>query len=230
MTFSVEGQWEQDWFAHIAEQENKTGVPTSMWRTAGRATKAKPNGEDLDFWRYEGLSASLEYAKWMEARLADGWRIASFAGQPMVEFAVSGVFGGIEVKGYVDLVMEPAAEDLLVIDAKTGSRHPASVHQLALYAQMIADLGLPRPKLGAFYMTRQHSLGPIEMLDMWDRSYWEKQFSKLAEAKEHGIFLPNVSDHCRGCGVNRFCYAYGGVEAHLYDPDHPDYAGAKAEV
>lgn len=223
MIFSVEAQWEQDWLAALAEQEQKATVPVSMWRTAGRPTKAKPNGEDASFWQFEGLSAALEYEKWLISRLEDGWRIASFADQPMIEFAVSGQFGGVEVRGYVDAVMRTPAGDLIVIDYKTGSRHPAGVHQLALYAQMIWDLGLERPMIGAFYMTRQHALGPIEMLTSWDRSFWEGQFSKLAQAKEAGIYLPNVSDHCRGCGVNRYCYAYGGVDAALFDPDHPDF-------
>lgn len=222
MTLSTEqitGIWTDAWREALEEQRSKTTVPDSQWRTAGRATKVKPRGEDLDFWQYEGLSASLEYAKWLERT---GWPIAELNGQPLVEFGVSGEFGGVLVKGYVDVVFNPG--DLIVVDYKTGSRTPAGVQQLALYSVMLQDLGLPAPKLGAFYSTRKHELGPVESLEWWDRPWWEKQFARLAAAKEHEIYLANISDSCRGCGVNRFCYAAGGFEAHLYDPDHPEYS------
>jgi hypothetical protein len=35
--------------------------------------------------------------------------------------------------------------------------------------------------------------------------------------------LPNVSGHCRTCGVKDACYANGGVDAYIYDPMHPAY-------
>lgn len=218
-TLTTDQIWWAAWDEALKEQHQYTQVPESEWRSAGRATKAKPRGEDVDFWRLEGLQHALAYEAWLHRT---GWEIAEFNGNPLVEFNVSGRFGDIEVKGYIDAVFDTPS-GLIIVDYKTGSRSPAGPHQLALYSVMLADLGLPAPEWGAFYKTRTAELGPVESLMQWDRTWWEKQFNLLATAKENSIFLPAISDHCRGCGVRNFCFAFGGSQSAKYDPDNPNF-------
>jgi RecB family exonuclease len=214
--------WQSEWAREVAEQEQRSGTPAAQWRAAGRKTKDKPDAESAAFWAEEGLRQVQTYADWLAA---SDWTIATFNDQPLVEFSLSGMFAGIPVKGYVDVVFD-SPSGWIVADYKSGSRDPAGPQQLALYAVMLADLGMPTPEWGAFFNTRKGELGPVESLSQWDKAWWEKQFSRLAVAREHEIYLPHVSDMCRGCGVRKFCYAVGGLQAHLYDPDHPNYGNS----
>ena len=211
--------WDVAWAEAVTAQTRKTDVTPEKWRSAGRVTKANPNKEDLAFWNIEGRAALEGYRDWLDS---SGWQIAEYAGKPLVEFELNVMFGDIRVKGFADAVF--ATPDWIMVDYKTGSRAQAGPQQLALYAVMMQELGMPAPEWGAFYSTRKNALGPVENLTQWDKSWWDRQFALLAAAKESEIFLPNISDHCRGCGVRPYCFAVGGLQANLYDPDHPEYS------
>lgn len=211
--------WEAEWAREVAEQEQRSGVEAAKWRAAGRKTKDKPDAESAKFWAEEGLRQVQSYADWLAN---SEWQIASFNGQPLVEFSLAGTFADIPVKGYVDAVFD-SPSGWIVVDYKSGSRDPAGPQQLALYSVMLERLGMPRAEWGTFFNTRKGELGPVESLAQWDQAWWEKQFTRLMKARDHEIYLPHISDMCRGCGVRQFCYAVGGLQSHLYDPDNPNY-------
>lgn len=214
--------WNAAWAASLAEAQQKSDAPVEQWRTAGRKTKDKPNGEDLNWWHHAGLEQVNAYRSWLEM---SGWRIVSFDSEPMVEFEVNAAFndGATPVKGFIDAVMVTPGGELVIVDYKTGSRTPAGVQQLALYATMLGMVDLPIPTLGAYYMTRKGELSPVEDLTRWDKPFFDNLFDQLYRARTADVYLPHVSDMCGSCGVNAFCYAYGGSESHLYDPLHPNY-------
>lgn len=221
MTGSVEQIWRAAWEKEIREQETSSGIPASSWRAAGRKTKEKPNGESVEFWAEEGLRQVTSYAEWLTSN--PDWQIASGpSGEPLVEFSLSGWVGDVFVKGFADAVF--AAPMLIQVDYKTGTRPQAGPQQLALYSVLMEGLGMEAPEWGAFFNTRKGELSPVENLTHWDRAWWEKQFARLIAGKTHEIYLPSIGDHCRSCGVSRFCYAVGGAESHVYDPDNPSYA------
>jgi hypothetical protein len=220
-SFDVDAAWYENWNREVAEQEERTGKTRGEWRSAGRSTKDKPNGEDAMFWAAEGGRQAREYALWLD--LHPEVQIATTAaGDPMVEIAVSGQIGDVHIKGYADAVF--AMPMLVQVDFKSGSRNPAGPQQLALYSVLMRKLDMPTPEYGAFFSTRKAMMGPLEPLAQWDEAWWIKQFSRLVAGKEHDIYIPNIGDHCRGCGVRSFCYAVGGSEAHLFDPDHPNFS------
>jgi hypothetical protein len=212
--------WRKEFDDLVARTAARTQTDPNMWRTAGRPTKANPNGFGLDWWMESGVEQLEKYAAWLEAT---DWVFMEVDGEPVVEFSVEVEFGGIPVKGFIDAVMVTPAGEVVLIDYKTGARTPESHIQLGLYAASLERMGLPRPSVGAYYMTRKGEMSDPEPLGQFTQQLWDSLFSQFKKAVDSDIFIPNVSGHCRTCGVANACYAAGGTDAYIYDPMHPAY-------
>lgn len=205
----------------IAKQN--PGFPVDEWRTAGRKTKAKPSGEDLGWWAEAGLEQALAYAEWLDR---SGWSIAALPdGSPAVEFGMSPVFAGREVRMYVDAVYETAGQ-YVTVDYKSGTARPDSAAQLGLYAEAMRQTFGISSDLGAFYMTRNGALTEPLDLTHYTGAYWDDVFNQFFTALDNRIFLPNISRNCSFCSVAANCAAMGGADAHRHDT----LAGATRDV
>jgi hypothetical protein len=213
--------WDESWSAALYETQQATTYPVDEWRSAGRKTKEWPNGQDLDYWERTGIEQLTAYTTWMEQQINAGWRIATLGDEPAIEFEIRAEFGGVEVLGFADCMYE--TPDLLLVDYKTGARVPNTFFQLCLYAQAIERQYGVRPKVGAYFMTREGKLSTPEPLDRYGDDYFDRMFFQLAQARQSGPYLPNIGDFCRTCDVAHACYARSGPNAHLYDPDHPQF-------
>ena len=138
--------------------EEQSGIPSSEWKTSGRKTIARPDGEDLAFWQSDGLKQVEAYQKWYAQ---SGWKIATMPdGRPGIEWDASVHFGGTPVRFVVDVIYQ-VGEDLVIVDFKTGARTPFGMIQAGLYASGIERMYNIRPKFGAFFMTRQGQLDDL---------------------------------------------------------------------
>ena len=217
---NLESVWRQTLNDLVATTADRTKTDPATWRTAGRPTKSLPNGADIDFWLGSGTEQLQKYSDWLHST---DWVFLDIDGEPMVEFPVEAKFAGITVKGFIDGVMAKPDGQVVVIDYKTGSRSPESALQMGLYAASLERMGLPRPSLGAYWMTRKGEMTTPESLDQFTVHMWDEMFSQFKKAVDSDIFIPNVSGHCRSCGVKNACYAAGGVDAYIFDPMHPAY-------
>jgi hypothetical protein len=206
-------QWAEVWAETIARAEDRTSVPASEWRVAGRRTKANPDGETLDFWQSEGLRQVESYVEWFSNT---GWSIATLPdGKPGIEWQSEVSFGGAPVRLVVDCVYTNG-EDLIVCDYKTGQRVPYGQEQLALYASAIERAYGVRPKWGAFYMSRKGELSDLVDLSPWGIDYFDFMFTSMNEAMALGHFPPSVGDHCSYCSFSAFCPAVDGTKSAEY--------------
>lgn len=215
---NIETLWRYAWDMEYDSTRMNARVDPSEWRTAGRATKDKPNKEDLEFWKAEGLRHVENYVKWLDAN--PNLIIYTFPtdGSLAVEWGATFQFGGVPVKGYVDAVyVDTRTGELLIVDYKTGSRKPESSQQLGLYACMVEQAHGIRPQLGGFYMTRKGELSAPDVLDQWTPGFFDRLFADVDTAIKHQLFPPSMS-MCGGCGMARFCAAVDGEEAGKYDP------------
>lgn len=218
--------WGESWSAALLETQGSTAHPESEWRSAGRKTKEWPGGQDLDYWERTGIDQVSAYTTWMDEQIRAGWRIATVGDQPAIEFEIRAKFGGVEVLGFADCMYE--TPDLLLVDYKTGAKVPNTFFQLCLYAQAIERQYGVRPKLGAYFMTREGKLSAPESLDRYSDDYFDRVFSQLDQVRTSGgPFLPNIGRDCSTCDVAHACYARSGPNAHLYDPDHPQFGVRK---
>lgn len=212
------------WVATFDEEIERliaeTGVSPEKWKTAGRKTKAAPVGEDISWWRGEGLSQIVAYQAWIDS---SNLTIATMPdGKPGVEWGITGRLtqddGAVPIKMFSDLIVEAGAPDrLMIIDHKTGSKDPGTAHQLALYASMIEATQGVRPLIGAYYMTRKASLTSPTSLNEWGINYWDQITRQVKHAVQSSIFIPNTGWQCNLCSMAKHCQAVGGMEAKGYD-------------
>ena len=219
-----QGDLENTWniaLANRVEQvrESNPDSPPEQWRSAGRKTKDKPHGEDLQWWAGEGLRQLESYKAWLEAT---DWEFVEFNGNPLIEFNLSGNIGEHYVKGFLDAVMTDGEKTMLV-DYKTGSRTPFGVMQLGVYRVMLRNLTGVDATHGVFWMTRKAEPGEPVSLDRYTDEYVGRIFNQFNAAVENQIFLPREGSHCWSCDVRSACYVQGGTDSYKFDPDHPKY-------
>ena len=208
--------WEFFWDREMTAAEDPL-YPVDMYRAGGKMTKDKPNKEDGAWWCSVGPQMLLDYSAWLLDMEKQGWRIAVLPDGTMgIETEFNVTFGDVPVKMFADLILRKG-DDWLIVDAKTGQK-PQATGQLGLYAcGMEMAYGI-RPGWGGYYMARSGELTPPVDLSRFTVGMFGKQFADLDRGIRAEIFLPKVSGMCNSCGVNRFCAAYGGDQADLYDP------------
>lgn len=184
----------------------------TKWRAAGRATKEKPNKEDVLWWHTAGREMVSNYVSWRR-ETADVYEIATVLDGPGIEVPVTSPLGGVPMRGYVDRLLRAKNDGrLLVVDLKSGSRTPASPGQLATYSVQLEEL-IGEPVLwGAWYDARKGGLSEPLNLARWTKPMLGKVYDMLDRGISDGIFLPNIDTHCKGCGVAKFCMFVGGDE------------------
>ena len=198
------------------ERANYAGFSSRDIRAGGKVSKANPNKEDELWWLANGPAMVQRWIDWRKQSDWEIWRTPD--GKPGIELALEPMFGRHQVKMVIDRVFVTNTGARVVVDLKSGSRTPDSDLQLAFYAagiQKIYDINVP---YGAYWDARKGEMSqiqPIGRLTLPLITYW---IDKYVEAKEHGVFLPHISNLCRACGVNRYCVAYGGKSADR-DPD-----------
>lgn len=196
---------------HRELDEMRENDPDSTFRTAGRKTKEKLNGEDVDWWQQAGRDFVGRYIDWRTS-VGDVLRLAAVEGGPGIEIEVTAPVGGVPMRGYVDRLFADQADTLMVVDLKTGSRTPASPMQLALYSvQLEIERGI-RVTWGAWYDARKGALSEPIDLSRFTEQKLGRVYRGLDRGIENGIFLPNIDNHCKACGVRSACIYQGGIE------------------
>jgi putative RecB family exonuclease len=201
--------WAAKFGDHVEEMRGQE-PDERFWRTAGRKTTEKPNGEDVTWWRENGPAMVAAYpdGMWSSLRL---WSLPD--GKPAIEVPILTSFGGVPVIQYIDRIGEEEETGaLVVVDLKTGSTEPPFPVQLAEYAQG-ATFAFGRPIYwGAYYSARKGKLGEYQPLSAWTPEVLGEMYQQFDRAERSGLYLANVGRHCKTCGVRRWCRATGGQE------------------
>ena len=215
MTLNLTEKWLEVFNDAVKEVEERSNIPSTEWKTAGRKTTSRPDGEDLSFWQSDGLKQVESYHKWYNS---SGWKIATMPdGRPGIEWAADVHFGGTPVRMIVDAIYQ-VGEDLVIVDYKTGSRTPFGAVQAGLYASGIERAYGIRPKWGSFFMTRKGELDELLDLSPLSMDYFDYVFGAMNHSTMNGWFPPSVGDSCRMCSFTAQCPAFGGTDFPLQIP------------
>ena len=216
MTLNLTEKWLEVFNDAVKEVEERSNIPSTEWKTAGRKTTSRPDGEDLSFWQSDGLKQVEAYQKWYQS---SGWKIATMPdGRPGIEWAADVHFGGTPVRMIVDAIYQ-VGEDLVIVDYKTGSRTPFGAVQAGLYASGIERAYGIRPKWGSFFMTRKGELDELLDLSPLSMDYFDYVFGAMNYSTMNGWFPPSVGDSCRMCSFTAQCPAFGGTDFPLQIPN-----------
>lgn len=192
--------FESVWYTELTKADEKC-PDRSTWLVGGR----KKVENDLSDRYDDGL---LQVADYITANLNDK-RLRPYEmpdGSPASEMGFEIQLGGVDVRGYFDLLLEDVETgELLIRDIKSGSNVPLVPFQLQVYRLGLAEtLGL-ETAWGHYYMTKKREPGRPRDLTRLDREWIEGWFAKQVEMEQQGLFIPNPGDACRTCGVRPHC-------------------------
>jgi hypothetical protein len=189
--------WDKAW-AQEAEGKDLTNA-----RVGGRATKANPNKEDVNFWQATGPQWVQAYIDWRKAN--PDWKLwKTPQGVPAIELAMLPEFAGVPVKMILDRVFEVNGE-LVIVDLKTSQQTPTNTLQLGFYkVGLLKTFGID-VKWGTYWMARQHGVSPLVSLEQYTEDKLEYLVSGFDKARKAGIFLPNTNNCQYKCGLTAHC-------------------------
>ncbi len=190
----------------LAEGAGKT------WRASGKSTKALPNGEDEKWWRENAPAMIQSWISWRQQN--PNLHVWSMDGVPAIELPVQAEISVddstvVLLKGFIDRVFVDAnTGELLICDLKTGKNSPSFAAQLAFYRRALFATHGITAQYGAYWMARQGSLSEVHNLDNFPDEIVDYWVRTTYAGVSQGLFLPNVTNMCKGCGVRKHCYVF----------------------
>lgn len=189
--------WDKAWAQELGDKDLTNA------RVGGRATKANPQKEDVNFWQSTGPQWVQAYIDWRKAN--PEWKLwKTPQGAPAVELAMLPEFAGVPVKMILDRVFEVNGE-LVIVDLKTSQQTPTNTLQLGFYKVGILKTFGIDVKWGTYWMARQHGVSPLVSLEQYTEDKLEYLVSGFDKARKAGIFLPNTNNCQYKCGLTAHC-------------------------
>jgi hypothetical protein len=189
--------WAKAWAQELGDKDLTNA------RVGGRATKANPQKEDVNFWQATGPQWVQAYIDWRKAN--PDWKLwKTPQGVPAIELAMLPEFAGVPVKMILDRVFEVNGE-LVIVDLKTSQQTPTNTLQLGFYkVGMLKTFGID-VKWGTYWMARQHGVSPLVSLEQYTEDKLEYLVAGFDKARKAGIFLPNTNNCQYKCGLTAHC-------------------------
>lgn len=194
---STQQLWDNAW------QLSKGDIDLTNARVGGRATKANPNKEDVNFWQTQGPRWVEGYIAWRKTN--PDWKIWTAPdGNPGIELALTPVVNDVPVKMIIDRVFEVNGE-LVIVDLKTSQNTPTSSLQLGFYKLGLEQQFGIEVKWGTYYMSRGNNIS--EMVDLSEYTYEKMEYliMQFDAARKAAIFLPNTNSCQYMCGLTEYC-------------------------
>lgn len=189
--------WAKAWAQELGDKDLTNA------RVGGRATKANPQKEDVNFWQATGPQWVQAYIDWRKAN--PDWKLwKTPQGAPAIELAMLPEFAGVPVKMILDRVFEVNGE-LVIVDLKTSQQTPTNTLQLGFYKVGILKTFGIDVKWGTYWMARQHGVSPLVSLEQYTEDKVEYLVSGFDKARKAGIFLPNTNNCQYKCGLTAHC-------------------------
>jgi hypothetical protein len=189
--------WAKAWAQELGDKDLTNA------RVGGRATKANPQKEDVNFWQATGLQWVQAYIDWRKAN--PDWKLwKTPQGVPAIELAMLPEFAGVPVKMILDRVFEVNGE-LVIVDLKTSQQTPTNTLQLGFYKVGILKTFGIDVKWGTYWMARQHGVSPLVSLEQYTEDKLEYLVAGFDKARKAGIFLPNTNNCQYKCGLTAHC-------------------------
>jgi len=189
--------WAKAWAQELGDKDLTNA------RVGGRATKANPQKEDVNFWQATGPQWVQAYIDWRKAN--PNWKLwKTPQGLPAIELAMLPEFAGVPVKMILDRVFEVNGE-LVIVDLKTSQQTPTNTLQLGFYKVGILKTFGIDVKWGTYWMARQHGVSPLVSLEQYTEDKLEYLVAGFDKARKAGIFLPNTNNCQYKCGLTAHC-------------------------
>ena len=186
------------------------------------ATWHEANGgrEGYDWWRVEGEAMLKRYITFHDEAWRETRRVLAMPDQTLAlevpyEMTVRSLDGttGFTSKGKIDAVwIEPASNEITIIDYKSGRNAPTETFQLGEYGHALAMLLLGQVSahkiLGRYWLARKGEYTPpIDLLETHPIEELQYRYEAAMRGTKAGVFAPHPNPLCISCGVRDYCPA-----------------------
>lgn len=121
-------------------------------------------------------------------------------------------FGGVRVKGFIDLIMQdPDTGALQVRDLKTGVKKPVGPIQLKTYAIAMRKKYGVDIAWGDYWMCKDEGPSSPQYLGDIPDILIESQYQIMDASADEERYGANIGDHCSRCDVAKYCPFVGGT-------------------
>ena len=194
----------------------------------GRKTKEFPEGENQDWWNYQGAQMLRRYSSLRQEDNAKGREA------PKTEVQVKFTHDGQLVLGYIDQLFNSGRIDDRVRDYKTGAKYsPDTPLQLALYGYAVRQTLGVEVRWGEFIYLRSTDGRLVYEVDLTE--WYDLIPILLEEAQvelERGVFTHRPGWQCKTCDVAPFCEVGRRLVERKLDGEgqHDEAPGVEATV
>lgn len=176
------------------------------WQTSG----VKKAQTDLADRRVRGRDQVLGYMEATAKERLRPWTLPD-TGVVASEVPFEEDFGGVLVKGFIDLVMEDLDTGALLIrDIKTGTKKPVGTFQLSTYRLALKRKYGVDIQWGDYWMCKDNEPSAPEYLGGLSDEAIIAQYQIMDEMDQGEMYGANVGDHCNRCDVAKHCPFVGG--------------------
>ncbi|QDM56651.1 Cas4 exonuclease [Mycobacterium phage Big3] len=149
-----------------------------------------------------GLEQVDKVIDWIDSIPPDGvWHTPD--GVPGVELPIEFELDGIEIRGYIDLVLK-LGDEIRIRDLKTGLK-PGDDFQLAVYGLALNEIYGVEARTGDYWMAKTGKpTYPYDLTD-WTREKISARFHDMERKLEAGDFTPKPGASCARCDVALSC-------------------------
>lgn len=205
--------WDTAFGHEIANTEQASEVDCKHWKAA-KGTKAS-GPENEAWWAVNGKAMAVRYLIGRRALIDDGWELLRSSGGDLaleLEFKFPLGFAGRPIRGFIDSVWTHRDKQMvLVVDDKSGARPAESTFQLETYGAAVNELLQGSelatwPVLGTYYNARKGEYSARIQIDVKAAATIADARSVMTwQAESAGVFMPRVTNMCKGCGVAASC-------------------------
>lgn len=189
------------------EAKREKGWEVETWKRYGRATKEKPQGENLEWFCEVGIPNALKaYLDWRVEN--DNFVLAEIPNFGLaIEVPFNFYAGGQLIHGWIDRVFTTAEGGYYPLDIKSG-RKPETDEQLGLYSAALSK-ALGWGIQWGYYIyglkSGKATLTPPIDVSHWDADKIEAVYGPATKLIDLGIFIPHPGEACFHCGVSDAC-------------------------
>lgn len=184
----------------LVEQGQAKQPDYGKWMAGGRT---RPQ-TDIRSRRQKGADMVRAYYEWAEQDESSIWTTPD--GTKAIELAFDIDLYGIQVKGFIDQVVEDPYLGLVVRDLKTGTTR--TVIQLATYKVAIEMIYGVTVNWGDWWVGKYGTATKPVDLREFTPEWLANQYKASTVIRDQGLWFANVGPHCFACTVKESCFAY----------------------
>ncbi|MGV9693344.1 PD-(D/E)XK nuclease family protein [Streptomyces sp. NPDC003444] len=170
---------------------------TDRWLAAGYS-----GGEDIERRYVLGQEQTARYVEWSTEEKPAIWAEPA-EGEPALELYFLVELGGIQVRGYIDQLIEEPDGTVRVRDLKTGTTR--SHFQLQTYAAAVEQAWGAKVDRGDWYLGKTGRLSRPVRLDAVNADELGERYAAMDAGVKAGRFPANPGFNCRFCDVSHAC-------------------------